>query len=104
LIKIKKGEKMFEGKLMIVVASPSGRDNIFVGYTKRINDMIVIEKASMIMYYEKVGILGCATQPEQATRLRPIEGGNRVIVNLASLAYAVEADEKAWAEHLGVSR
>lgn len=96
---------MIENKLLIVTSAPGTRDFIYIGYATREGDMIRLERASMILRYEAVGVPGLASQPERATHLRPATGpGGEIILPLASMASMVAADPAAWESHLGVSR
>ena len=94
----------FDGKLLIVTSAPGGRDTVYIGIAERHGDMILLESASMITQYKEVGVPGLAAQPEKATKLRPATGPGRVWLPLCSVSAIVEADMKAWADHLGVSR
>lgn len=96
--------EIYNGKLMLVVSSPSGRDNIFIGYAYKQGDTIILKNASMVVRYEEVGVLGLSAMPKKAVRLRPAPTDACVIIQRMNIAYAVEADESAWKEHLGISR
>ena len=91
------------GELYIVTSSAGTSDSIYVGYTTRQGDMLRLESASMVLRYEEVGVPGIATQPEKAVRLRPALAGP-VYIPLTSVSAIVRADEKAWGDHLGISR
>lgn len=96
---------MIDGKLLIVTSSPGSRDTIYVGYAKRSGDLLSLTQASMILRYEDVGVAGISTQPEKATRLRPVTSpGGEVLLYMGSIAGMVVACPDAWEGHLGVSR
>lgn len=94
--------KRMNGKLVVVTVCPGGRDSIYVGYAERDGDMLILSRASMVIYYEEVGTTGIADQPEKAARLRPCR--RDVIVPLCNVSGIALADEEAWEDHLGVSR
>ena len=94
-----------DGKTIIVVSSPGGRDTIYVGIGRRVGDMMQINNASMIIHYNEVGVSGLSAQPEHADILRPVTGPNGVVwIPFSSIAAIVLADDALWSSHLGVSR
>ena len=97
--------KKIENKLMIITSSPGTRDTLYIGYCTRIGDLIFVEKASMIVRYEEVGVPGLSSQPEKAIRLRPVETpGAEVVIPVSSISAMVSADIEKWKSHLGISR
>lgn len=96
---------IYDGKLLIVVSCPGERDTIYIGRAKRYADTLQLLGASMILRYEEVGPGGLTSQPDKATRVRPVTATNgEVLIPLASISNALVADPAAWEGHLGVSR